>query len=381
MSIESSTTFTVLDPHTMPEIFQGHLGPDSGGCYLYGRHFNPTVYVLGRQLAAIEGTAAGYCTASGLSAIAAALLQCCASGDHVVASNTLYGGTFALLKEFLPAKTAISTTFVNINDLGAVERAITARTRVIYCETVANPTLNVADIPALAELAHRHGVKLVVDNTFTPLVISPARLGADVVIHSLTKYINGASDFIAGCICSTTEFVTSLMDVHMGALMLLGPTMDPHTAFHISLRLPHLPLRMREHSQRAQAFAERLSERGLRVIYPGLPTHPHHGLMKKIMNRDYGFGGILALDLKTPERANRLMAALQMDQHFGWIAVSLGYFDTLMSHSATSTSSELSEEDMRAAGLSPGLIRFSIGYTGSLEQRWRQMDAALKTLD
>ena len=154
MSVEASTTFTVIDPTTMPEIFQGHLGPDVGGCYLYGRHFNPTVYVLGRQIAAYEGAQAGYCSASGLSAIAATIMQLCNTGDHVVASRTVYGGTFAMLHDYLPAKAGVTTSFVDESDLTAVEQAFTPQTRVLFCETVSNPTLRVADIPMLAKIAH-----------------------------------------------------------------------------------------------------------------------------------------------------------------------------------------------------------------------------------
>lgn len=380
MSIEASTTFTVMEAGTMPEIFHGLRGPDEGGCYLYGRHFNPTVYVLGRQLAAIEGTEAAYCTASGMSAISAALIQCCAPGDHIVAGNTLYGGTFALLQQFFPARTGVSTTFVDIRDLAAVERAFTAKTRVLYVETLSNPTLVVADIPRLADIAHRHGAKLIVDNTFTPLVVAPARYGADVVVHSMTKFLSGASDIIAGCVCASKEFITSLMDVNGGALMLLGPTMDPQVAFDLSLRIPHLGIRMQEHGRRAQAFAERLQRRKLQVTYPGLPSHPQHALFTTLSAPEFGAGGVFGLDLGTTERAFQLMERLQNAEGFGWIAVSLGYFDTLLSVSASSTSSEMPEVDQQSAGLSPGLVRVSLGYTGTLEQRWDQMERALASL-
>jgi methionine-gamma-lyase len=349
MSIEASTTFTVMEAGTMPEIFHGLRGPDQGGCYLYGRHFNPTVYVLGRQLAAIEGTEAAYCTASGMSAISAALIQCCAPGDHIVAGHTLYGGTFALLQRFFPARTGVTTTFVDVADPAAVERAFTPKTRVLYVETLSNPTLVVADLPKLAAVAHRHGAKLVVDNTFTPLVVAPARHGADVVVHSMTKFLSGASDVIAGCVCGSKEFVTSLMDVNGGALMLLGPTMDPKVAFDLSLRLPHLGLRMQEHGRRAQAFAERLHARGLKVTYPGLPSHPQHALFASLRNAEFGAGGVLGIDLDTGARAFQFMERLQNEEGFGWIAVSLGYFDTLLSVSASSTSSEMPEEDQRRA--------------------------------
>jgi methionine-gamma-lyase len=382
MSIEASTTFTVMQADIMPEIFKGRRGPEDGeGCYLYGRHFNPTVYVLGRQVAALEGTEAGYCTASGMSAIAGAVMQLCDHGDHVVSSDTVYGGTFALLHDFLPAKAGLGVTFVDATDLQAVEAAFRERTRVLYVETIANPTLRIADIPRLAEIAHKHGAKLVVDNTFSPLVISPIQLGADVVVHSLTKFMNGASDVIAGAICGTTEFIMSLMNLHTGSLMLLGPTMDPKAAFNISMRLPHLPLRMKEHSHRAHTFAMRLRELKVPVTYPGLPDHPDHEVLKRIMNAEYGFGGILCIDLGETRRANEFMEILQNKDRFGFMAVSLGFFDTLMSCSAASTSSELPEEDQQKAGIRPGLVRMSIGYTGSLEQRWRQLKDALEILN
>lgn len=378
MSIEASTTFTVMDPRTMPELFQGHLSPERGGCYLYGRHFNPTVYVLGKQIAAIEGAQAGYATASGLGAISSVLLQVCDSGDHVVAGSTIYGGTFALLHDYLPRKAGITATFVPIDDLAAVEAAITPKTRAIYVESMSNPTLRIADIPRLADIAHRHGLKLIVDNTFAPMILSPLRLGADIVVHSLTKFMNGASDIIGGAVAGTTEFIASLMDLHTGSLMLLGPTMDPRCAFEVSTRLPHLGLRMAEHSRRAQVFADRLSAMGLPVNYPGLVSHPDHELLMRIANMGFGHGGLLTLDLGTQVKAESLMANLQNEQHFGYMAVSLGYFDTLMSCSASSTSSEMTPEALAKAGIQPGLVRLSLGFTGSIEQRWAQFERALR---
>jgi methionine-gamma-lyase len=380
MSVEESTTFTVLDPGTMPEIFQGHLGPDVGGCYLYGRHFNPTVYVLGRQIAAYEGAEAGYCTASGMAAISAVVTQLCDTGDHVVASHTVYGGTFALLHDYLPVKAGITTSFVDVSDLAAVERAFTPRTRVLYCETMSNPTLRIADLPALAAIAHRHGAMLVVDNTFAPLIVAPIQHGADVVVHSLTKFMNGASDHIAGAVCGDTSFIMKLMDLHTGSLMLLGPTMDPQVAFDISLRLPHLGLRIAEHSRRALEIATRLAECGMHVTYPGLPTHPDHELLERLGNPDFGYGGLLTVDLGTRERAFDFMGRLQNDHRFGLMAVSLGYSETLMSCSAASTSSEMPAEELEKAGIQPGLVRLSLGYTGTLEQRWAQLRSVLEAM-
>jgi len=376
-SIERSSTFTVLEPGEMPEIFAGKRGPDRGGCYLYSRHFNPTVDVLDRYLAAMEGTEFAVSTASGMSAIVCSLLQICHHGSHIVASNMVYGGTHALLSGLLP-EMGVATTLVPPHDLAAFKAAIRPETRAIFVETMANPALAIADIPALAQLAREHDIKLVVDNTFTPMIVSPARLGADVVVHSMTKYINGASDLIAGCICCTREFGHSLYDLHTGRVMLLGPTLDPRAAFDVIQRLPHLGLRVREHGRRALAIARRLEELGLKVIYPGLPGHSGHSLLQEIANHGYGFGGIMAIDCGTVENANRLLSLLQNTEQFGLIAVSLGYYDTLMSCSGSSTSSEIPEQEQQEIGISPGLLRLSVGYTGSLESRLDQIERAVR---
>jgi methionine-gamma-lyase len=381
LSIEASTTFTVLAANMMPRIFHGEGGPFSnpggstGGCYLYGRHFNPTVFTFGRLLAAMECTEAGYAASSGIGAIASTLLQLCRQGDRIVAGNTIYGGTFALLKDFLPARTGIDTTFVAVSDHAAVQQAM-QRTgaRVLYVESIANPTLEVADLPALARIAHAAKAVLVVDNTFSPLLLTPARHGADIVVHSVTKFLSGASDVIAGAVCASRDFIASMMDLHTGALMLLGPTMDPKIAHELTLRLPHLGIRMQEHGVRALAYARHLRELGAPVVYPGLSDHPQHALMARLCNQGYGYGGLLTVDLGTIERANRFMEILQNEHMFGYMAVSLGYFDTLMSCSGSSTSSELSEAEQRAAGIKPGLVRMSVGITGTLEQRLTQLE-------
>lgn len=376
-SIERSSTFTVMEAGQMPEIFSGARGPDRGGCYLYSRHFNPTVDVLDRYLAAMEGTEFAVSTASGMSAIVCTLLQICRGGGHIVASNMVYGGTHALLSQLLP-EMGVETTLVAPQDVAAFAAAIRPDTRAFYVETMGNPTLAIADIPALSRLAHEHGIQLVVDNTFAPMIVSPARLGADVVVHSMTKYINGASDIIAGCICCSREFGHSLYDLHTGRVMLLGPTLDPRAAFDVIQRLPHLGIRMREHGRRALAIAERLEALGVPVIYPGLPGHPGHELLRLAANPGYGFGGMLAIDCGTADKANELLSQLQNRERFGLIAVSLGYYDTLMSCSGSSTSSEIPENDQREIGISPGLLRLSVGYTGSLESRLEQIERALR---
>jgi methionine-gamma-lyase len=377
-SISRSSTFTVTDPSVMPEIFAGIRGPEKNGCFLYSRHFNPTNALFARYLAAMEGTESALATSSGMSAISCALLQLCRQNDHIIASNTIYGGTHALLNEMLP-EMGITTTFVEATDLNAFEKAITNRTRVIYVETMGNPTLKIANLPKLATLAHKNNAKLVVDNTFTPVLVSPAQLGADVVVYSLTKFISGSSDMIAGAICADKAFIYALKDLHTGRAILLGPTMDPRTAFDLIQRLPHLPLRMREHSRRAMVTATHLEQMGVCVTYPGLASHPQHALFTEILNQGYGFGGILTVNCGTQQQAEQFMKILQNDENYGYIAVSLGYFDTLMSCSGSSTSSEIPPEDQSKMGLSPGLVRVSVGYTGALHDRIKQMERAVTT--
>jgi methionine-gamma-lyase len=376
-SISRSATFTVIDPATMPEIFGGRRGPENGGCFLYSRHFNPTLSILGRYLAGMERTEAAICTASGMAAISSTLLQLCHQGDHIVSSDTIYGGSHALMSDLMP-QMGVSTTFVDPTDVDAFAAAITPQTRVLYTETLANPTLKAAHISKLAELAHGRGLKLVVDNTFSPMMISPAVLGADVVVYSMTKFINGASDVIAGAICADKALIHQLMDLHSGRVMLLGPTMDPRVAFDIIQRLPHLAIRMREHSRRAHRIAVRLEELGVAVIYPGLPSHPQHDLITEMLNEGYGYGGMIAIDCGSEEMADAFLGRLQNEEDFGYIAVSLGYYDTLMSCSSTTTSSEISGEQQTKMGLSQGLVRISVGFTGSLEERLAQMERAVK---
>ncbi len=377
-SISRSTTFSVMVSETMPEIFGGVLGPEDG-CFLYSRHFNPTVNTLARYMAAMEGTETALCTASGMAAISCTLLQLCRQGDQIISSNTVYGGTHTLLQHLLP-QMGITTTFVDPTKTDAFYRAITPATKVLYVETMGNPTLKIADLPALAKLAGDHNLTLVVDNTFTPMMISPARLGADITVYSMTKFINGASDLIAGAVCTTKEMVGQLTDLHTGRAMLLGPTIDPRVAYDIIQRLPHLAIRMREHSRRAMALARHLEGLGIAVVYPGLSSFPQHALVSSFLNEGYGYGGMFTIDCGTREKADQLLNHLQNTDNFGCIAVSLGYFDTLMSCSGSTTSSEISSAEQREMGLSPGLVRIAVGYTGSLENRVEQLDRAVRAV-
>ncbi|MFA6409890.1 MAG: aminotransferase class I/II-fold pyridoxal phosphate-dependent enzyme [Gammaproteobacteria bacterium] len=375
-SVERSSTFTVMKSHIMAEIFAGEKTIAMGDYYLYSRHFNPTVNVLGRYLAAMEGTESAICTASGISAISSTLLQLCSEGDHIVSNECIYGGTHALMQNVFP-KFGINTTFVNATNVENFLKAKTAKTKVFYTEILDNPLLQVTDIISLSKIAKENNIILVVDNTFTPMIISPAKLGADIVIYSMTKFINGASDVVAGAVCASKKFIDELMDLHNGKIMLLGPTMDPRVAFDIMQRLPHLGLRMREHSIRAMAIAKHLQKLGVKVGYPGLESHPQHQLFTSLMNSNYGYGGMLTIDCETREKAEEFLDTLQNQEHFGLIAVSLGYFDTLMSCSGASTSSEINPDEQKEMGLSSGLIRMAVGFTGSLEDRIVQIERAV----
>ena len=284
-SISDSSTYTFLSAKTMFDTFEGN----TEGCYLYSRHSSPSNLYLGEALAALEGTETANVYASGMGAISSVIMQLCDAGDHIVSSRTIYGGTYAFLKNFVK-KFAVETSFIDITSLESVEASINSRTKVIYCESVSNPLLEVADIEALATLAKKYGIPLVVDNTFSPLSIAPANLGADVVIHSLTKFINGTSDCVAGAVCGTTDFCLSLKDVNNGAGMLMGSTLDSLRAASILKNMRTLHIRMQKHSQNALFLAQKFVEYGFRVAYPGLKSHSGHETMKKQMHNEYGFG-------------------------------------------------------------------------------------------
>ncbi len=371
-SISDSSTYTFLSAKTMLDTFEGN----TDGCYLYSRHTSPSNLYLGEALAAMEGTETANVAATGMGAITPTILQLCNAGDHIVSSRTIYGGTYAFLKNFTP-KLNIQTTFVDITKLDVVEASITKNTKIIFCETVSNPLLEIADIKGLAALAKKYNLKLVVDNTFSPLQISPVQLGADVVLHSLTKFINGSSDTMGGVICGTQEFINELRSVNDGASMLLGASMDSMRASSILKNLRTLHIRMKQHSKNGAFLADKFEKDGFKTVYPGLKSHPSHKLFKSMMNEEYGFGGMLTIDVGSLEKANELMELMQ-HRNLGYLAVSLGFYKTLFSAPGTSTSSEISEEEQKEMGLSGGLIRFSIGLDNDIERTYQMMNACMK---
>ncbi|PXY43355.1 aminotransferase class I/II-fold pyridoxal phosphate-dependent enzyme [Flavobacterium hydrophilum] len=373
-SISDSSTYTFLSAKTMFDTFEGNME----GCYLYSRHSSPSNLYLDQALAAMEGTETANVSASGMGAITPTLLQLCCAGDHIVSSRTIYGGTYAFLKNFTP-RFGIETSFVDITKLDIVEKAITPQTKLIYCETVSNPLLEVADITGLAQIAKKHNLKLVVDNTFSPLSVSPAKLGADIVIHSLTKYINGSSDTVGGVTCASKEFINSLKNVNSGASMLLGPTMDSLRSASVMKNLRTLHIRIKQHSCNAAYLAKKFENDGLKTVYPGLKSHPSHELYKTMINPEYGFGGMMTIDVGSLAKANELMELMQT-RNLGYLAVSLGFYKTLFSAPGTSTSSEIPLEEQAEMGLTDGLIRFSIGLDNNIERTYEMMKACMVEL-
>ena len=366
-SISDSSTYTFLSAKTMFDTFEGN----AEGCYLYSRHSTPSNLYLGQALAAMEGTETATVAATGMGAITPALLQYCGQGDHIVSSRTIYGGTYAFLKNFTP-RLGIETSFVDITNLETVEQAIKPNTKVLYCESVSNPLLEVADITALSSLAKKHGLVLMVDNTFAPLSIAPYKLGADIVMHSLTKFINGSSDTMGGVICGTQEFIDQLRNVNDGACMLLGASMDSLRAASILKNLRTLHIRIKQHSHNAMYLAQKFEADGLKTVYPGLKSHPSHTLFSCMMNPEYGYGGMLTIDAGNLETANKLMELMQ-ERNLGYLAVSLGFYKTLFSAPGSSTSSEIPLEEQAEMGLTDGLIRFSIGLDNDIERTYQMM--------
>ena len=373
-SIADSSTFTYLAGKTMEDVFEG----SQKGCYLYSRHTNPSTSYLGKALAKIEYTTGSILSSSGMAAITTTLLQLCNSGDEIICSRTIYGGSYAFMKNYLP-KFNIKTNFLDIRKLNQIENAITKKTKVIYCEIMSNPLLEIANINAISKISKKYGITLVVDNTFTPLIFSPTKMGADIVIHSLTKFINGTSDTVGGVVCAQEEFIEQMIDVNSGSAMLLGPVMDSMRAASILKNIRTLHIRMKKHSENAQYLAERFEKDGLKVIYPGLKSHPQHEIMKEMMNEGFGFGGMLVIDIKTQEKANKLMEEMQ-NQNLGYLAVSLGFYKTLFSAPGLSTSSEISEKERNEIGLTDSLVRISIGLDHEIERTYKSMKKCMNKI-
>lgn len=330
---------------------QEGLGKHKG--YEYARTQNPTRFALERNLAALEGGTAAFAFASGMAAITALMHALLEKGDHVVVSDNTYGGTFRLF-EYVLKKYGLEFSYVDTSVVENIERALRPATRMVFLETPTNPVMVLTDIGAASEIAHRAGVKVAVDNTFmSPYFQRPLELGADIVIHSTTKYLNGHSDGVGGAvIVADEEDALKLKFVQNAA----GAIISPMDAWLVLRGIKTLPLRMRQHDANGRAVAAFLSEHPKveRVHYPGLPSHPQYELACRQMS---GFGGMISFDVGSLEKARTVLESVRLCS----LAESLGGVETLISHPATMTHAIVPPQERQRLGITDGLVRVSVG--------------------
>lgn len=339
---------------------------------IYTRIGNPTNEVLEKRVAALEGAEAGVATSSGMSAINLTALTLCDGPGEIVASKYIYGGTYHLFTDTLP-KYKINTKFVEPHDLANWESAITEETKFLYLESPGNPTLDIVDIEQIAELAHKHDLKLVVDNTFnSPYLCQPIELGADIVVHSTTKYIGGHGSSIGGIVVGPEDFIAK---ARTEGYRDTGPALSPMNAWLFIQGLETLPLRMEKHSSNALEVANWLEqhEQVAWVRYPGLDSHPQHELAKKQLK---DFGGMICFGIKGGlEAGKQLINNVQLCS----LLANIGDTKSLIIHPASTTHEQLSKEEQEEAGITDNLIRLSVGIENvndiinDLEQAFNQL--------
>ena len=355
--IYQTSTFCFETVEKGTSIFKG----ETPG-FAYSRSGNPTKAALESKLAWIEGGEACVATGSGMGAVGGVLVALLEAGDHVISGDCIYGCSALVMRETL-TKFGVKVSFVDTSDLEAVERAVTEKTKIVYFETPTNPTMKITDIAAVSELAHRHKIRVVVDNTFAPPPVQfPLKLGADIVLHSITKYLNGHGDVIGGAVIGTADDVALIQT--SAVTKICGSAVSPFNAFLTLRGMQTLELRMARHCSNAMAVAEYLERNPCvkSVYYPGLKSSPQHDLASKQMNGMYG--GIMSFELKDGihgldgfSAARKMINQLKMAS----IAVSLGDPETLIQHPASMTHANMPEEDRLAAGITNELIRLSVG--------------------
>lgn len=344
---------------------QEGLGQHKG--YEYGRTHNPTRLALERNIAALEAGRAAFAFASGMAAIDA-LLTRLEAGDHVLVSDNTYGGTFRLF-ERVRRKFGLDFTYVDTSNLETIEPAITPRTKYLFIESPTNPLLRITDLAAASEIAHRHGVRVIVDNTFaSPVIQQPLVLGADLVVHSTTKFLNGHSDSVGGIVVVRHADDEEWMRFVQNAA---GAILGPMDSWLVLRGTKTLDVRMERTNQNAQALAEYLSRhpKVMRTIYPGLTAHPHHALAARQMR---GFGGLISFDTGSLEAAKRLLGRVRLMA----LAESLGGVETLISHPAVMTHASVPPERRAAIGITDGLVRISVGIE-NIDDLTADLDAAM----
>jgi cystathionine beta-lyase/cystathionine gamma-synthase len=330
---------------------QEGLGKHKG--YEYARTQNPTRFALEKNMAVLERGVAGYAFASGLAAETAITQLLLKQGDHAICSDNVYGGTFRLFDKIV-RHYGIEFTYVTTSDPEAVRKALRPNTRMVFIETPTNPVMAITDIHAISEIAHANGTRVVVDNTFmSPYFQRPLELGADIVVHSTTKYLNGHSDSVGGiAVLKSKEDAEKLAFIQNAA----GAILSPFDSWLVLRGIKTLPVRMEAHNANGMAIAKYLSSKKQvqKIYYPGLPAHPGHELAKKQMS---GFGAMIAFDLGSLDNAKRFLGAVKLCS----LAESLGGVETLISHPATMTHASVPLEQRMRLGITDGLVRISVG--------------------
>jgi len=365
---DPSTGAIITPIYQTSTYVQEELGRHKG--YEYARTQNPTRAALEGNLAAIEGGRAGFAFASGMAAISA-IASMLKSGDHVIVSDNVYGGTFRLFDKVL-TRYQLSFSYVDTGDLEATARAFTPSTRMLFVETPSNPVMRITDLAKAAELAHGHGARLVVDNTFaSPVLQQPIALGADLVTHSTTKYLNGHSDSVGGVVIAVRDEDIEWLGFVQNAA---GAILSPFDSWLVLRGTKTLPIRMAQHCATGRALAQFLEAhpKVRKVYYPGLPSHPQHALAARQMK---DFGGMLSFDLGPRDAAARLLKNVRLLA----LAESLGGVESLISHPATMTHASVPAEHRNALGITDGLVRISAGLE-DLEDLKEDLTQALRTV-
>src|SRR5437764_8821378 len=343
--VTGAVTYPIFQTST---YVQPRLGEHKG--YEYARTKNPTRSVLEANLAALERGKHGHCFASGMSAIDV-VFRTLAKGDHVVAGENMYGGSYRLFSRVCE-KFGLEFTYVDTSKLDQVKNAIKPNTKIVYIETPTNPMMTITDIAACAELAHGAGALLVVDNTFcSPYLQRPIELGADIVVHSTTKFLNGHSDSVGGVVVSNTEQIAQQIGFLQNAV---GAILSPFDSWLVLRGVKTLAVRMKQHEENGNAMAAYLANhpKTQKVYYPGLPDHPQHALAKKQMN---GFGAMISFELGSYDRAKAFLDRVTLCS----LGESLGGVETLISHPVSMTHGSVPEETRKRLGITTGLVRIS----------------------
>lgn len=347
--IYQTSTFSFKSAEEGAKCFAG----ESNG-YIYTRINNPTIDALERQLAALENGFGGIAVSSGMAAVNVVYQTLLASGDHMVSTDAVYGPSRAIMENHYP-KYGVESTYINTTNIDEIEKAFRPNTKVLYIESPANPTMDITDIEKCAEIAHRHGALLVVDNTFSsPYLLKPLNLGADIVFHSMTKFINGHADVVAGIVIANEE---QLYKKLRGMMVSLGCNMDPHQAYLVLRGVKTLGIRIDRAVENAEKVAQFLEShpKVAWIKYPGLKSHPQYELAQRQLKAP---GTMISFGLKSGfEGAKNLMNNV----HLALLAVSLGGVETLIQHPASMTHSKVTKEGKLKAGITDDLVRFSVG--------------------